>query len=37
MIEQDRVKPEIHRAREAELNEGRRKLFPIRLVSFDLF
>lgn len=29
------VETEIRRARKAELNEGRRKLFPIRLVSYE--
>ena len=29
------VKTEIRRARKAELSEGRRKVFPIRLVSLD--
>jgi hypothetical protein len=29
------VKTEIHNARKAEIREGKRKLFPIRLVDFD--
>src|SRR5205814_6046947 len=34
-IQSEWVMTEIHKAREVEKREGRRKLFPIRLVNFD--
>jgi hypothetical protein len=34
-IQSEWVKTEIHKAREVERRENRRKLFPVRLVEFD--